>query len=376
MFPAENHLDALLQKRKSEGAFRTLQADNNLIDFCSNDYLGFARSVELKEKINSFKIADHPYFIGSTGSRLIRGNTTFAEDLEKQIALFHKAPAGLIFNSGYDANLGLFSSVPREGDTILYDELVHASIHDGMRLSKADRFMFRHNDMEHLETRLQQAKGLIYVAVESIYSMDGDAAPLRDIIFLCEKYNAHLVVDEAHATGLFGFSGEGLVVEQSLENKVFARVHTFGKALGCHGAIVLGSEVLRNYLINYSRSFIYTTALPVHSLVSIKCAYDYLSVSIHIINKTSVLISLFKEKVKTKNLSFIESNSPVQCLIIPGNEVVSKVASQLQEGGFDVRAIKSPTVPKGKERLRICIHAFNTEEEISRLVNTLKSILL
>jgi len=160
------------------------------------------------------------------------------------------------------------------GDTIIYDELVHASIHDGIRLSKVQSFPFRHNDLNHLEERLKITSGVIYIAVESVYSMDGDFSPLIEIAELCEKHSANLIVDEAHATGFFGSQGVGRIVELGLQEKVFARMHTFGKAMGCHGSIVLGSEILREYLVNFARAFIYTTALTFHSLLIVKYEPD------------------------------------------------------------------------------------------------------
>ena len=300
-------LKQALQKRIDNNALRTLIVNDKLTDFCSNDYLGFARSQQLKKSIDKFKLKSKNKLNGSGGSRLLSGNTAFAEELEKEIAKFHKAQAGLIYNSGYDANIGLLSCIAAEGDTIIYDELAHASIHDGIKLSKASAYMFRHNDLEHLQQRLQIASGTVYVVVESVYSMDGDICLLKEITALCKKYNANLIVDEAHTTGVIGKNGEGLVCNLKLEKKVFARVHTFGKALGCHGAVVLGSKTLREYLINFSRSFIYTTALPPHSLVAIKQAYQLLKNRKTDIKKLKKLISYFRANVaEHKNLSFIE----------------------------------------------------------------------
>jgi 8-amino-7-oxononanoate synthase len=203
--------------------------------------------------------------------------------------------------------------------------------------------------------------------------MDGDFAPLMEFVSICEDYNVKLIVDEAHATGIFGKNGEGKVVELGLEQKVFARVHTFGKALGCHGSIVLGSESLRNYLINFSRPFIYTTALPIHTLVSIKSAYKLLSISNEGISKINGLIKFFREKIHNSGLNnFLNSFSPIQSVILEGNENVKNISGLIQKDGFDVRPILSPTVPKGKERLRICLHSFNTEEEINGLLLSLK----
>lgn len=362
-------LEEALNKRRESGLLRTLQTTKRLVDFCSNDYLGFARSDELKRMIDSDSI---PSSIGSTGSRLISGNSEYVEDLERSISSYHNAESGLIYNSGYDANVGLFSCIAKRDDTILYDELIHASVRDGLRISLAKPLSFRHNDLLHLQELLKKAKGNIFVAVESVYSMDGDFAPLQDMSDLCDKYSANLIVDEAHATGIFGKQGEGRVGELKLEQRVFARLHTFGKALGCHGAIVLGSGKLREYLINFSRSFIYTTALPFYELKCIKNAYDFLSKQgdkILIINN---LINLFISKVKVeKKLRIIDSKSPIQCLIFSGNNQVKKISTSVQNDGFDVRPILSPTVPKEKERIRICLHSFNTQKEVEGLVNSI-----
>ncbi|HVA98155.1 MAG TPA: pyridoxal phosphate-dependent aminotransferase family protein [Bacteroidia bacterium] len=361
--------DALLIRHQNS-SLRTLSVKKKLIDFCSNDYLGFARSTELKAKIKSSE--KKIFSNGSSGSRLLSGNSELVENAEKKIAAYHKAEAGLIFNSGYDANIGLFSSLPKDS-IVIYDELIHASVHDGIKLSKTISLRFSHNDLFHLEERLKNSNGIIFVAVESVYSMDGDFSPLKEISALCEKYKAHLIVDEAHATGIFGKKGEGKVVELNLQKKVFARVHTFGKALGCHGAIVLGNHLLRNYLINFARSFIYTTALPHHAIISINCAYDFLLESST--NKTQLEKNISQYCIEIKMLKGIEStsnNSPIQCITISGNKTVKKLANTLQKNGFDVRPILSPTVPKNKERLRVCLHSYNTKKEISLFINTLK----
>jgi 8-amino-7-oxononanoate synthase len=363
-----------LRDRKEANSLRSLSTNKSLIDFCSNDYLGFASSYELKALLNKELKLYPDYMLGSTGSRLISGNDEFTENLEKEIALFHKAEAGLIFNSGYDANLGLFSSLCQRGDTIITDELVHASIIDGARLSHANRFIFRHNDLQSLEEKLKVAKGNIYIAVESIYSMDGDEAPLKHIIDLADHYNAAVIVDEAHATGIFGFQGRGLVYEYSLQERVFARVITFGKALGAHGAAILCNDLLRTYLINFARSFIYSTAAPFHTHLSVKMAYYYLTLKDHpklIRDK----ISVFKESVTEISENFIPGRSAIQSMIIGGNDQTRNAAKSLQTMGFDVRPILHPTVPTGKERLRICLHTFNSDEDIINLASALKNLL-
>jgi 8-amino-7-oxononanoate synthase len=376
-FSADQFLSGSLRKREEQNALRKLVINNELVDFCSNDYLGFARNkallnateteiASISEKNEVLNLA------GSTGSRLLAGNSAYAEELEKKIAAFHHADAGLIYNSGYDANVGLFSAIGQKDTTIIYDELIHASVHDGIRMSHATAFMFRHSDTVHLEERLKVAQGLVYVAVESIYSMDGDTAPLKQIAALCRKYNANLIVDEAHATGVSTNQGRGVVQQLQIEKEVFARIHTFGKALGCHGAAVLGSELLRSYLINFSRAFIYTTALPVKSLVAINQAYQFLENSHNTLLELHRAIGLFKSLLsETVKAHLIDSNSAIQCIVVSGNENVKKLALALRQAGFDVRPILSPTVPKGKERLRICIHSFNTDLEIRRLCELL-----
>ncbi len=370
-FSADQFLFHRLEKRKEQNALRKLVQTTELSDFCSNDYIGFARSIKLARHISKScsKLKESN---GSGGSRLLAGNSVFAENLELFIADLHNVPAALLYNSGYDANLGIFSALGQKGNTIIYDELIHASVHDGMRLSGATTYLFKHNDLKHLEERLNIAEGTIYVAVESIYSMDGDSAPLKEIVRLCKKYAANLIVDEAHATGITQNKGRGRVQELKLENEVFARVHTYGKGLGCHGAAVLGSKLLRDFLINYSRSFIYTTALPNNSLVAIHEAYLLLAKSEPEIKKLHKQIHTFKKHLSKKVISYlIPSESPIQCLVVGGNESVKKIAEDLQTNGFDVRPILNPTVPKGKERLRICIHSFNTRKEIKSLCSFL-----
>ncbi len=366
-FSADQFLSSSLEKRQEQNALRKLVVHKDLVDFCSNDYLGFARSEKLSKNISKAYSKLNPSN-GSGGSRLLAGNTTYAENLEIYIAKFHNADAGLIYNSGYDANVGLFSAIGQKGNTIIYDELIHASVHDGMKMSSASTYAFRHNDLKHLEERLKIAVGIIYVAVESVYSMDGDYASLKEITVLCKKYNANLIVDEAHATGITSNRGEGRVQELKLEKEVFARVHTFGKGLGCHGAIILGSSLLRDYLINFSRAFIYTTALPIKSLVAIHESYKFLQKNEGEIKTLIKHIVVFKAAISNKARPFlIESDSPIQCIVVGGNGRVKKIANQLQQKGLDVRPILNPTVAKGKERLRICIHSYNTKSEIMDL---------
>jgi len=366
--PDEDFLSRKLKEREEQGALRRLRLPVGNVDLCSNDYLGVVRYGLLENGIlDATLIADTPDAHGSGGSRLLAGNYPLVEETERQIAVFHAAPAALIYNSGYDANLGLLSSVPQRGDVILYDSLSHASIRDGMRLSPAQAYAFAHNDLTELKIRLEKFSkmGNVFVVTESVFSMDGDMAPLVEMADLCRQYDAQLIVDEAHATGVVGPNGEGLVQELGLADECFARVHTFGKAVGCHGAAILGSTLLRDYLINFSRSFIYTTALPPASVRAIARAYALLP---RLDAERERLLSLIERFRDTPTLwERLDTSTPIQVVIVPGNTAVKALAHRLQGAGLDVRPILSPTVAKGRERLRIVLHAFNTEEEIDKL---------
>ena len=362
----EDFLNRKLQQRRESYAFRELKLKQGIVDFCSNDYLGIVTGKKL-----NFQTNHEDKLHGSTGSRLISGNYPLIEETEKMLAAFHNAPAALIFNSGYDANLGILGCIPQRNDTVLYDQLSHASIRDGIRLSHAFAFSFEHNDVDDLERRLQQAIGNVFVVTESVFSMDGDMAPLQEIAEVCKNYNAHLIVDEAHATGVIGKKGAGLVQYLNLENACFARVYTFGKALGCHGAVVAGSESLKDYLINFSRPFIYTTAMPASAVMAIKQSYSLFpsmeSERVHLFT----LVKRFRDNGPV--LRLCKSVTPIQGVIIPGNEEVKAAAKLLQDNNLDVRPILYPTVSRGQERLRIVIHSFNTEDEIDRLLAILDS---
>jgi 8-amino-7-oxononanoate synthase len=359
----EDFLIEKLNERQQQHALRELKIPQLPIDFCSNDYLGIVKNRLLSnDQLQHLKS-------GSTGSRLLSGNYEMIEECEQLIAGFHEAEAGLIFNSGYDANIGLLSCIARRGDSIIYDHLSHASIRDGIRLSFASSFSFNHNDIKDLEKKLQTAPGNRFVVTESVFSMDGDKAPLNEITALCERYKANLIIDEAHATGVIGDKGEGLAQVLRLHQQCFARVHTFGKAIGCHGAIVLGSKDLRNYLLNFSRPFIYSTAMPEASVYHIQASYKIFPDLKEERKKLHSLIQIFQES-KLKHEKLV-SNTPIQGIIVPGNEHVKTVAAKLHQNGFDVRPILYPTVPAGSERLRIVLHSFNTTDELHQLLSLL-----
>lgn len=370
----QDFLDRKLQERFQRNAYRRLQLAAGKLDFFSNDYLGISKNGLIEEALkgNSFS---H----GSTGSRLLAGNYPLIEETERMISNFHESPSALIFNSGYDANLGLLSCIADRGDTILYDKLSHASIRDGIRLSQAQAFSFAHNDLEDLRNKLQKKKGECFVVTESVFSMDGDMAPVREMLALCDSADARLIVDEAHATGVVGNHGEGLIQHEGLHHRCFARVVTFGKALGCHGAAILSGELLRNFLINFSRSFIFTTALPPVAVAAIKASYEIFPAMHAEREQLKELIRFFRQNqsvhtISGETYSFKQSVTPIQGLIVPGNEKVKAVAGHLAALEMDVRPILCPTVPEGEERLRIALHSFNTVEEAGILISALKKI--
>jgi len=359
---SEDFLSRILEEKSSANAFRSLRLSGSQADYVSNDYLGIVKNGLIEDLLR-----DSHFNHGSTGSRLLAGNYPLIEETEKEIARFHNSPAALIFNSGYDANFGLLASVARKGDLIIYDKLSHASIRDGIRQSFAESLSFAHNDLGELERKLKKGKSNSFVITESVFSMDGDMAPLAEMAVLCEKYKAHLIVDEAHATGVIGKRGEGLVQHLKLQDKCFARIHTFGKALGCHGAVILGSQTLRNFLINFCRPFIYSTAIPPASVAAIQASYKIFPGMDKERQTISNLITLFDQN------GFKKSATPIQCFIMPGNEKIKQAAQHLLDNNLDARPILYPTVPKGEERLRIALHSFNTVEETIRLISALKS---
>lgn len=355
-----------LQQRQHNSSLRKLPKPTTLVDFSSNDYLGLAQSEVLFGKVHEFLTQRNIGQNGATGSRLLSGNYPLYEEVESHIAAFHQSESALVFNSGYDANLGLFGAITHREAVILYDEYSHASIRDGIRLSSAKSYKFKHNDLQDLTRKLQTFANPnhdVFVVTESVFSMDGDSPDMLQLTQICSEFKAYLVLDEAHALGVFGEKGEGLVQHLSLEQQVFARIMTFGKALGCHGAAILGSNQLKEYLVNFSRSFIYTTALPPHSLATILVSYQYLEKARAAREKLQQNINLFNELFNTTTVS------PIKSIIVSGNDNVKQKALQLQQSGFDVKPILSPTVPEGKERLRFCLHSYNTAEEIKTVAS-------
>ncbi len=374
-----------LSRRREGNALRELPVNRKLADFSSNDYLGFAANERIYSGASRLleKYSSLPN--GATGSRLLTGNHPLFAKAEQLLCDFHKCEDALIFNSGYDANLGFFSSVPQREDVVFYDEYVHASIRDGLVLGLAKNYKFRHNDLEHLQEVILRSlyrdqgsrSGEIYIVTESVFSMDGDTPDLRTLVHLCTTHGYRLVVDEAHAVGIAGKMGEGIVQDLGLSQDVFARIITFGKAVGCHGAAILGSAELKLYLINFCRTFIFSTALPPHSIASIISAYNLMNSDVGTELRNALIdnILYFNRFAAEQDIHthFLSGNSPIRCCLIPGIVQVKRVSTILKIAGHEVKPILSPTVPQGRERLRFCIHATNTQEEIEAVLTTLKS---
>lgn len=354
-------MDAKLHKKLAEriekGTLRSLSSSSGMIDFGSNDYLGLSTLVTNNEPSNSF---------GSTGSRLISGNRGTIEAAEEKLANFFDSESGLCFNSGYDANVGIFSSIPQRGDVILYDEHVHASVRDGIRLSNAKSYSFRHNDIADLERLLEASKeSTMYIAVEALYSMGGDFCPLEDVITLTKNYSAYVILDEAHSAGVFGFNGKGFASAVSRNMDVFIRLITFGKAYGSHGAVVLCNEEVKSYLINFARSFIYTTALPEDNYARIAEIVTHQSIDLER-KKLQINLVDFRSKAGSEIL-ISASNSPIQIIRFESVDRLRHIERSLMEVGIYAKAIYPPTVSEGSECLRVCIHSKNTIHEIDQL---------
>lgn len=370
----EHRIKYFIEQRSQSGLLRKLAIVKDKIDFSSNDYLGFSRSALIRQRVEEEYNQYRNQCSGATGSRLLNGNFELHETVEQLLAAHFHAESAVLFNSGFDANVGLIATVARPEDYIFYDELVHASIHQGMTLSGATLVAFKHNNLEDLETKLAQIPPSFnrFIVTESVFSMEGDKADLHQIANLSAKYNAKLVVDEAHATGIFGSFGSGLCNEQNIENRCFARVYTFGKAMGGHGAVVVGAAWLKTYLINFSKNFIYTTATDTHTLLSVKHSIFMSQFALNKRNKLLLLIQYFIDKIRASKLMFeVRGEGPIFGIITPQNDFCRNFAHHLQQNGLDVRPILSPTVPMGSERLRVILHSFNTKEEIDFLISLL-----
>jgi 8-amino-7-oxononanoate synthase len=351
--------------------FRDLAAPAG-IPLSSNDYLGLATHPRLREAIE--RAVKNDDRVASTGSRLLTGNHERWEHLESEFAAFMDVEAALYFPSGYAANTGLLSSILKPEDTVFSDDANHASLIDGIRLTHAKRVIFPHGDLTYLEDalRAETGGGEKVIVVESIFSMEGDRAPLAQLIALCERFQAFLVVDEAHATGVEGNAGRGLIHEAGRTGRVLATIHTCGKAMASMGAFVAGSSVLKDFMINHARPFIFSTALPpycaAHVSEALALAREANAERAHLRKLSDYL----RERMRAADLDVGRSDSQIIPLILGSNEKALRAAARLSAAGFAVRAIRPPTVPAGSARLRFSLNAGLSIEDLDKLLKALR----
>ncbi|MFT3732527.1 MAG: 8-amino-7-oxononanoate synthase [Hyphomicrobium sp.] len=361
----ERALDALSRR----GRLRALEPAHG-IDFTSNDYLGLAQSQELAQAVEAAIARGVP--VGAGGSRLLRGNHPEHELLEQEAARFFGGETALYFGGGFVANTALLATLPSRGDLIVYDELIHASAHDGMRLSKAEAKAARHNDAQSFDDaisawRAAGGMGQAWITIESLYSMDGDRAPIAALAEIADRHDAMLLIDEAHATGVFGPDGRGLAA--GLEGRAnVITLHTCGKALGAMGALVIGPRTVRDFLVNRGRAFIYATAPSPLMAAAVRAALAICRDDPQRRQKLHDLIA-FAERALTSKTRFQASGSQIQPLVIGSDAAAVALATAMRRRGYDIRAIRPPTVPEGTARLRLTITLNVTEEEISRLID-------
>ena len=338
----------------------------DLIDFASNDYLGFSKNKIILEETNQHFVENNSFENGEI-------------DLEIHIAKFHQTKSVSIFNSAKEAYRCFFVAIPQKGDFIFYDELCHTSIRDAIQFSNAKCYPYQHNDFEDLERLIEnlrtktQDPTTIYILTESVFSMDGDRPNLEELVALCGKYNCRLVIDESHSIAVFGEKGQGLVSNLYLQEDFFARIISFNNALGCEGASIISSNELKKHFDNFDPIFINKIRLSLKSVTEILAAYKNLEFKKESIQRLRENIVHFNQEINLLGLKpmFVRSKSAIHSAIIPGNYDVKFLAEQFQEKGFEVKAILSPLVPEGQERLRFCIHSFNTKEEITELLGLL-----
>ena len=358
-----------MEQRHQKRSLAELQGTN----FCSNDYLGLATHAELREAVA--RAVRESSRVGGTGSRLLSGQAEEWRELEEEFAQFAEMEAALFFSSGYAANIGLLAALVGPDDVVYSDVLNHASLIDGMRLSGARKVIYPHLDLGALEESLRQDAGAPWrrlIITESVFSMDGDVAPLREMAALAENYGAALIVDEAHATGVHGAEGRGLVAETGIQRQVLASIHTCGKALASAGAFVCGPAVLREHLINHARTFIFSTALPPYFAAQIRGA---LALARGMEAERQALLARAERFVRTlrgAGFNTARSASQIVPLILGKSEDTLRAAEFLQREGFAIRGIRPPTVPEGRARLRLSLTTSIAEEELARLLSCLK----
>ena len=355
-------------KIKEKDLYRSLKRLNG-VDFISNDYLDFSYHPEIRKKMIEALKSKIP--LSSKSSRLLGGSTRWHENMEELLRSFIARPAALIFSSGYQANVGVIPALA-DNKTLFSDEMNHASLIDGIRLSRARCHIYPHNNLEILEGLLKKTKGEKIIITESLFSMTGDFSPLKELSFLALKYNALLYVDEAHGTGIFGKNFSGRVYDLSTKEHIIT-LHTFGKALGSFGAFIGSSQIIREYLINKCRSFIYTTALPPWLLIQWEAALNVLK------KEPQRPLSLRKKALKFKeelsSLFSLEKNeSPIVPLVFSSRSLALKNAMALRKKGFQVMALRYPTVPKNKEGLRLLLRNSHTKTDLQCIVKALQDL--
>lgn len=342
------------------------------LSFCSNDYLGLANHPKIKQAaIDSI----HQYGWGAGASRLVSGTMTLHQELEKKIAEFKGTEAALLFPTGYMANLGALCAFVSKGDIVVGDKLNHASIIDGCRLSGATFRIYPHKDVSQLESLLQRSSGYRrkLVVTDSVFSMDGDTAPLTEIAGIAKKYDAILMVDDAHATGVFGKQGKGLIEHYSLEGKIDIVMGSFSKAIGSVGGFIAGSKPLIDFLKNKARPFIYTTALPPAVCAASLTGLTLIQEDASLINRLWKNIACLKSQL-SKFMNTITIGGPIVPIILGSAEETLSASQKLYHYGIQIPAIRPPTVPPDTSRLRISLMATHNEYDIKRLTETLQLI--
>lgn len=384
MLKAFSDISQALEARRAESLYRQrvrldgaqqvrAQIDGRpMLSFCSNDYLGLANHSAISRRLTE---AAQVYGTGAGASHLVNGHHAEHEALEAELADFTGREAALVFSTGYMANLGVISALMGRSDTVVQDKLNHASLIDGTLLSQARLLRYRHNDLDHLENRLQQANGKCLVVTDGVFSMDGDCAPLRAMSDLCQRYGAWLMVDDAHGLGVLGEQGRGLVNQCGLSaSEVPLLIGTLGKAFGTSGAFVAGSRDAIDYILQHARSYIYTTAAPPavaaatrEALVQVQQADDRRA---HLNN----LIERFREGISALPFDLMPSQTPIQPVLVGSNDAAMALSQGLRERGLLVTAIRPPTVPAGEARLRITLSADHTEDDVDHLLTTLEAL--
>ena len=369
----ENNLKRILKPATSRGEGKIRFGDREYIDLSSNDYLGLSTHPALKE---ASKKALDLLGTGASASRLLSGDLKLHHELEEKIALFKGKEKALVFNSGYQANVGVISSLVGKGDVVFADKLSHASIIDGILLSGARLFRFHHNDTGNLETLLKKERAKFKEALiitETIFSMDGDKAPLKEIVSLKNRYSCAVLVDEAHATGIFGENGSGVVEEEGLVSEIDLIMGTFSKALGSFGAYIAGTKRVMEYLINLSRSFIYSTALP-PSVISANIAALEL-IKAEPFRRHTLLKNSQYLRCELKSAHFdLRGSSQIIPIVLGDNEKTCMISKAFQDKGFWVLPIRPPTVPRGESRLRFSLTYHHDKEILTHLLKTIKEL--